>query len=104
MGEKCSILITFLFRFSVKVWIVKPKFTILDPNGETISNVLFYGSEVNLFVFELLSFTIFDVAFKSYVVAATITYLLSTIVWISRQSLARRNMSEKTLIDKRFLI
>ena len=55
-------------------------------------------------MFELLSFIIFDIAFKSYVVSAAITYCLSAFVSLIRHSLARRNLSQKTLIDKRFLI
>ena len=47
--------------------------------GESISNVLFYGKEVNLMAFELLSFVLFDMAFTSYVVSAVITFCLSTI-------------------------
>ena len=59
--------------------------------GESISNVLFYGKEVNLMAFELLSFVLFDMAFTSYVVSAVITFCLSTIA--SGKILDFRNLS-----------
>ncbi|CAG5086695.1 Oidioi.mRNA.OKI2018_I69.PAR.g11322.t1.cds [Oikopleura dioica] len=75
-----------------------------DQRGETIGNALFYGNESHLVVFEILSFVVFDIAFTSFILAAVITYILSRIIRFLRQNLARRNLSSRTMIDKRFLV
>jgi len=75
-----------------------------DQRGETIGNALFYGNESHLVVFEILAFVVFDIAFTSFILSAVITYVLSQIIRFLRQTLARRNLSSRTMIDKRFLV
>lgn len=75
-----------------------------DSRGESIANALFYGNESHLLVFEILSFIVFDIAFNSYIVSAVITYFLSRLFRFIRNTLALRNLSTRTMIDKRFLV
>ena len=80
-----------------------------DKSGEAISSILFYGNELTLVIFEILSFLTFDLAFSnayvgSYFISAAITFLIYRGFTVMRRSLGQRNLSQKTLIDERFLI
>uniref|UniRef100_A0A673A0M6 Transmembrane protein 67 n=1 Tax=Sphaeramia orbicularis TaxID=375764 RepID=A0A673A0M6_9TELE len=85
----------------------------LEPNEKSIfynddahsfSNVLFYGNEVTLLIFDTLFFCVVDLGSQSFVLAAVLTYLQQMIFRLIRHSLGRRNLSNKTLVDERFLI
>ena len=76
---------------------------IADP-GFNFDNLLFYGSGWALFQFDLLVFAVVDLLAESYVLAAVVTLVVSWLVRMIRDSLGRRNLGRKTLVDERFLI
>ena len=85
------------------------KAILLDKSGEAVSNILFYGNELTLVIFEILTFLTFDLAFSSkyigsYFISAAITFIIYRILSVLRRALGQRNLSQKTLIDDRFLI
>ncbi|TWW79245.1 Meckelin Meckel syndrome type 3 protein -like protein [Takifugu flavidus] len=75
-------------------------------NDEDFSfkDVLFYGNEATLLIFDTLFFCVVDLGAQSFVLAAVLTYVEQTIFSMIRQSLGRRNLINKTLVDNRFLI
>ena len=84
-------------------------FLFLDKSCESISSILFYGNELSLVIFEILCFLTFDLAFSgsfvgSYFISAAITFIIYRTLSLIRRSLGQRNLSQKTLIDDRFLI
>uniref|UniRef100_A0A674MC06 Transmembrane protein 67 n=1 Tax=Takifugu rubripes TaxID=31033 RepID=A0A674MC06_TAKRU len=75
-------------------------------NDEDFSfkDVLFYGNEATLLIFDTLFFCVVDLGAQSFVLAAVLTYVEQTIFSMIRRSLGRRNLINKTLVDNRFLI
>ncbi|CAH2285570.1 meckelin isoform X3 [Pelobates cultripes] len=70
----------------------------------SFSNVLFYGNESTLLVFDMLFFCVVDIASQNFVLAAILTYLQSECFRLIRATAGQKNLASKTLIDKRFLI
>ncbi|XP_078066710.1 meckelin-like [Mustelus asterias] len=68
------------------------------------SNVLYYGHELVLLVFDTLLFAVVDLGAQNFVLAAIITYLVQKILGLIREAISRRNLATKTLVDERFLI
>ncbi|XP_032891723.1 meckelin-like isoform X1 [Amblyraja radiata] len=68
------------------------------------SNVLYYGHELVLLLFDALLFSVVDLGTQDFVLAAIITYLLQKILETVREAISRRNLATKTLVDERFLI
>ncbi|CAL8290844.1 unnamed protein product [Merluccius merluccius] len=85
----------------------------LEPNDKSIfyndeshsfSDVLFYGNEATLLIFDTLFFCVVDLGSQSFVLAAILTYVQQMIFCWIRSALGRRNLASKTLVDERFLI
>ncbi|XP_056142398.1 meckelin [Lampris incognitus] len=85
----------------------------LEPNDKSIfyndeshsfSDVLFYGNEATLLVFDTLFFCVVDLGSQSFVLAAVLTYVQQMIFRLIRNAIGRRNLANKTLVDERFLI
>uniref|UniRef100_A0A3B4B8P0 Uncharacterized protein n=1 Tax=Periophthalmus magnuspinnatus TaxID=409849 RepID=A0A3B4B8P0_9GOBI len=84
----------------------------LDPNDKSIfyneahsfSDLLFYGNEATLLIFDTLFFCVVDLGSQSFVLAAVLTYLQQMIFRVIRNALGRKNLANKTLVDERFLI
>ncbi|XP_063055866.1 meckelin [Engraulis encrasicolus] len=85
----------------------------IEPNDKSIfyndeshsfSDVLFYGNEATLLIFDTLFFCVVDLASNNFILAATLTYLQQLVFRLIRDVLGRRNLASKTLVDKRFLI
>uniref|UniRef100_H2YEV3 Meckelin n=1 Tax=Ciona savignyi TaxID=51511 RepID=H2YEV3_CIOSA len=74
-----------------------------DP-GNSFANVLFYGNEFAILIFEVLLFTLIDYTQQNYVLAAVITYICGQVLVFLREHLGRQNLATKTLVDKRFLV
>ncbi|CAG11928.1 unnamed protein product, partial [Tetraodon nigroviridis] len=70
----------------------------------SFKNVLFYGNEATLLIFDTLFFCVVDLGAQSFILAAVLTYVEQTIFAMIRRSLGRRNLVNKTLVDNRFLI
>ncbi|XP_046393183.1 meckelin [Ischnura elegans] len=75
-----------------------------NDNGHSFDQVLLYGNEITLAAFNLLTFMFADALFLDYSIACILTIVVDkVIVWI-RSAIGRRNISQKGLIDERFLI
>ena len=52
---------------------------LLADDGHSFDQVLFYGNEMTLLLFDMLTFCIADYIFMNYIVAGVITYLMSEV-------------------------
>uniref|UniRef100_A0A3B5BP19 Transmembrane protein 67 n=1 Tax=Stegastes partitus TaxID=144197 RepID=A0A3B5BP19_9TELE len=75
-----------------------------NDEAHSFSSVLFYGNEGTLLIFDTLFFCVVDLGSQSFVLAAVLTYVQQMIFCFIRNTLGRRNLAHKTLVDKRFLI
>ncbi|NXD06592.1 MKS3 protein, partial [Nothocercus nigrocapillus] len=76
-------------------------------NGKSICalvDVLYYGNETTLLIFDILFFSVVDLASQSFVLAAILTYLQQEIFRFIRNTVGQKNLASKTLVDERFLI
>ncbi|KFP71627.1 Meckelin, partial [Acanthisitta chloris] len=78
----------------------------MEPIEKSIfyNDVLYYGNETTLLIFDILFFSIVDLASQSFVLAAILTYLQQEIFGFIRNRLGQKNLAAKTLVDERFLI
>ncbi|XP_074509832.1 meckelin [Sebastes fasciatus] len=85
----------------------------IEPNEKSIfyndeahsfSDVLFYGNEATLLIFDTLFFCVVDLGSQSFVLAAVLTCVQQMIFRLIRNTLGRKNLVSKTLVDERFLI
>ncbi|XP_071443264.1 meckelin [Hetaerina americana] len=75
-----------------------------NDNGHSFDQVLLYGNEITLTTFNLLTFMFIDALFLDYTIAAISTIVIDkVIIWI-RSTIGKKNISQKGLIDERFLI
>uniref|UniRef100_A0A8B9IZV2 Transmembrane protein 67 n=1 Tax=Amazona collaria TaxID=241587 RepID=A0A8B9IZV2_9PSIT len=72
--------------------------------GQSFSDVLYYGNETTLLIFDILFFSVVDLASQSFVLAAILTYLQQEMFRFIRSTLGQKNLASKTLVDERFLI
>ncbi|XP_007537462.1 meckelin [Erinaceus europaeus] len=70
----------------------------------SFSNVLYYGNEATLLIFDLLFFCVVDLACQNFILAACLTYLQQEIFRFIRNTIGQKNLASKTLVDQRFLI
>ncbi|KAM4736601.1 meckelin [Anableps anableps] len=75
-----------------------------NDEAHSFSNVLFYGNEATLLIFDTLFFCVVDLGSQNFVLAAVLTYIEQMIFRFIRNTLGRRNLANKTLVDQRFLI
>ncbi|CAM9287044.1 unnamed protein product [Bubo scandiacus] len=75
-----------------------------NDEGHSFSDVLYYGNETTLLIFDILFFSVVDLASQSFVLAAVLTYLQQEIFRFIRNTLGQKNLASKTLVDERFLI
>ncbi|XP_042563376.1 meckelin-like [Clupea harengus] len=75
-----------------------------DPDGVVFGEVLYYGKELLLLIFDTLLFSVIDLACQDLVLAAVLTYTVQQGLDIMRFHVSRRNLSSKTLVDQCFLI
>ncbi|KAH1177035.1 meckelin isoform X1 [Mauremys mutica] len=75
-----------------------------NDEGHSFSDVLFYGNEATLLIFDILFFSVVDLASQSFVLAAVLTYLQQEIFRFIRNTAGQKNLASKTLVDERFLI
>jgi meckelin len=74
-----------------------------DP-AMTFEKVLFLGKEFSMLLMDLLVFDLLDIAVGNSLVSALTTYLFSKLIEYVRFELGERNISNKTLVDRRFII
>ncbi|CAK6960646.1 meckelin [Scomber scombrus] len=75
-----------------------------NDEAHSFSDVLFYGNEATLLIFDTLFFCVVDLGSQSFVLAAVLTYIQQMIFRMIRITLGRKNLVKKTLVDERFLI
>ncbi|KAL7984184.1 hypothetical protein Chor_002754 [Crotalus horridus] len=75
-----------------------------NDEGHSFSNILYYGNETTLLIFDMLFFAIVDMAAQNFVLAAVLTYLQQEIFRFIRNTVGQKNLASKTLVDERFLI
>ncbi|XP_026575517.1 meckelin-like [Pseudonaja textilis] len=75
-----------------------------NDDGALFSRTLFYGHEMLLLLFETLLFCAVDLGTQDFVLSTIVTFAVQKLVQILRDALGRRNLAEKTLVDKHFLI
>ncbi|CAG6015490.1 unnamed protein product [Menidia menidia] len=75
-----------------------------NDEAHSFSDVLFYGNEATLLIFDTLFFCVVDLGSQSFVLAAVLTYVQQMIFGFIRNTLGRKNLANKTLVDQRFLI
>ncbi|NXG61020.1 MKS3 protein, partial [Hemiprocne comata] len=75
-----------------------------NDEGHSFSDVLYYGNETTLLIFDILFFSVVDLASQSFVLAAILTYLQQEMFRFIRNTLGQKNLASKTLVDERFLI
>ncbi|KAJ8004941.1 hypothetical protein DPEC_G00141510 [Dallia pectoralis] len=75
-----------------------------NDDSHSFSDVLFYGNEATLLIFDTLFFCVVDLGAQSFILAAILTYTQQLIFRLIRQSIGQRNLANKTLVDRRFLI
>lgn len=68
------------------------------------SRTLFYNHELALLLFEILLFSTVDLGAQNFVLATIVTFVVQKLVQMLRDVLGRRNLAEKTLVEKQFLI
>uniref|UniRef100_A0A3Q3E8H1 Transmembrane protein 67 n=1 Tax=Labrus bergylta TaxID=56723 RepID=A0A3Q3E8H1_9LABR len=73
-------------------------------HAHSFSDVLYYGNEATLLIFDTLFFCVVDLGSQSFVLAAVLTYLQQMILRLLRNTLGRKNLVNKTMVDERFLI
>ena len=75
-----------------------------NDEGHHFDSTLFYGNEMTLLLADILVFAFVDMLATDFVLAAFIAYLVGLFFALLRDSLGRRNLAKKTLVDERFLI
>ncbi|KAL7840509.1 hypothetical protein AOLI_G00258320 [Acnodon oligacanthus] len=95
-----------LFERLIGMEFIEPmdKSIFYNDDSYSFADVLFYGNESTLLIFDTLFFCVVDLGSQNFVLAAVLTYLQQLIFSLIRNGLGRRNLAIKTLVDKRFLI
>eukprot|EP00731_Ephydatia_muelleri_P007668 Em0004g6a len=70
----------------------------------SFDSILFYGKEWMLLQLDILVFAVVDLVAQNYVLAAIVTLAISLVTKQVRDSAGSRNLSQKALIDNRFLL
>eukprot|EP00879_Flechtneria_rotunda_P023280 GHRR01024623.1.p1 GENE.GHRR01024623.1~~GHRR01024623.1.p1 ORF type:complete len:249 (+),score=65.06 GHRR01024623.1:718-1464(+) len=68
------------------------------------STVMFYGQELRLYVYEALLFSSLYMSIGNAAAAGFIAFLVQQVVRFIRQHWGENNLSQKTLVDRHFLI
>ncbi|CAI5782398.1 meckelin-like isoform X2 [Podarcis lilfordi] len=78
--------------------------TLYNDDRALFSRTLFYSHELVLLLFEILVFSAVDLAAQDFVLSTIVTFVVQKFVKMLRNTLGRRNLAEKTLVEKQFLI
>ncbi|XP_042906064.1 meckelin isoform X2 [Parasteatoda tepidariorum] len=91
------------YLFDIECFEVADRGYFYNDDGRSFSNVMFYGNESILLLFDVLLFTAIDIASTDFVLSAILTFLIAKVLQGLRRSAGRRNLVRKALIDERFL-
>jgi len=76
-----------------------------NDDSRAFSEVLLYGQEWSLLIFSLFLFMVIDWASNwNIILAAIITYFVDIAIVTIRDSMGKKNLADKTMVDERFLI
>ncbi|KAE8599242.1 hypothetical protein XENTR_v10017114 [Xenopus tropicalis] len=75
-----------------------------NDENHSFTDVLFYGNESTLLIFDTLFFCVVDVASQNFVLAAILTFLQQELFRLLCNAVGKKNLASKTQIDERFLI
>ncbi|KAK3540968.1 hypothetical protein QTP86_007693 [Hemibagrus guttatus] len=95
-----------LFERVIGMEFIEPldKSIFYNDDSYSFAEVLFYGNEATLLIFDTLFFCVVDLGSQNYILAAVLTYVQQLAFRLIRNVSGRRNLARKTLVDKRFLI
>uniref|UniRef100_A0A8C2I8V7 Transmembrane protein 67 n=1 Tax=Cyprinus carpio TaxID=7962 RepID=A0A8C2I8V7_CYPCA len=95
-----------LFERLIGMEFIEPldKSIFYNDDSHSFADVLFYGNEAVLLIFDTLFFCVVDLGSQNFILAAVLTYLQQLVFRLIRNGMGRRNLASKTLVDKRFLI
>lgn len=89
--------------FDIECYEVADRGYFYNDNGHSFDSVLLFGNESTLLIFDVLLFSVIDIATSDYILAAVLTFFIGKAVQAIRQSAGRRNLVRKALVDERFL-
>ena len=76
-----------------------------NDDSRTFTDILLYGQEWSLLLLNLLWLLIIDwLSSWNIVLAATVIYFLDILIVMVRDSLGKKNIARKTMVDEKFLI
>lgn len=76
-----------------------------NDDSRAFSEVLLYGQEWSLLIFNLFLFMVIDWASNwNIILAAIITYFVDIAIVTIRDTMGKKNLADKTMVDERFLI
>ncbi|EFJ50232.1 hypothetical protein VOLCADRAFT_116951, partial [Volvox carteri f. nagariensis] len=70
----------------------------------SFTTTIFIGNEVRLFVYEALFFCAIDMSLRNVALSALLTFIVIRVVAYVRAMVGEDNLSQKTLVDRHFLI
>lgn len=74
-------------------------------DSRTFTDILLYGQEWSLLILNLLWFLVIDwLSNWNIILAATATYFLDILIVMVRDTLGKKNIARKTMVDEKFLI
>lgn len=76
----------------------------ITDNNYSFNKVILYGNEWLLATFEITVFAFFLAMYNSYIFACVMTVLISQLFLIAVRCNVKRNLCNKSLLDKRFLV
>ncbi|KAG8176834.1 hypothetical protein JTE90_001973 [Oedothorax gibbosus] len=91
------------YLFDVECYEVADRGYFYNDDGRSFSSVLFYGNEAVLLLFDVLLFSVINIASADYVLATILTFVIAKAIQGIRRSAGRRNLVRKALVDERFL-
>lgn len=76
-----------------------------NDDSRTFTDILLYGQEWSLLILNLLWFLVIDwLSNWNIILAATATYFLDILIVMVRDTLGKKNIAWKTMVDEKFLI
>ena len=76
-----------------------------NDDSRTFTDTLLYGQEWSLLILNLLWFLVIDwLSNWNIILAATATYFLDILIVMVRDTLGKKNIARKTMVDEKFLI
>ena len=76
-----------------------------NDDSRTFTDILLYGQEWSLLILNLLWFLVIDwLSNWNIILAATVTYFLDILIVMVRDTLGKKNIARKTMVDEKFLI